>query len=131
MAYLDFQPNAEGGFLEYKKQPNSFAWSEKTLRLFPVPFSAADGISWKGQSFSTNVAADETLNAKLQSLAEELVNPQVMACSYSATALPDGWTGTDPYERASLHRQYFGLIREPGKANQGGKKQPKSLSTSS
>jgi hypothetical protein len=101
---IEFVPNLIGGYLEN---------DENEIKLYPIPFSAASGIEWKGQSFSTNVGADEDLNVKLGKLVEELQQPKVTKWSYSSDNLPDGWNGKEFYKRVNVRQQYFGLIKEP------------------
>jgi len=111
---LDIQPielevDASGSYLENKDK-------DKKIKLYPIPFSAAQGLdTWKGQSFSTNVAADEGLNSRLKELVDELENPKVASWSYSSDSLPDDWTGDTPYSPTGLRKQYFGKTKERGK----------------
>lgn len=104
VSLTEFAPNFVGQYLESET---------KNIKLYPIPFTAARGISWKGQSFSTNVASDEDLNAKLKNLAHELEQPKVTQWSYSTDTLPDGWSGDKFYSRVGIRRQYYGIIQEP------------------
>lgn len=115
---LEFKPNLQTNVLESKasavvKVDGTYQSPDKAVCLYPIPYFAAQGISWKGQSFSTNVGADEFLLSKLQSLAAELEKPSMTTWSYSTDNLPQDWTGSDIYQRASLPKHYFGIVPEP------------------
>ena len=109
---LEFTPNLETNVLHMLGEPEP----GNDIILYPVPFSAADGISWKGQSLSTNVGADDDLNEKLTKLADDLEASGMTTWSYSSDGLSDDWTGDDAYDRVSLRKQYFGIVPEPGGA---------------
>jgi hypothetical protein len=102
---LQFTANLESRVLENK---------ENRITLYPIPFSAAKGVqSWKGQSVSTNVGADADLIGEIKKLGDDLAGMKTW--SYSSASLPDsGWTAADVYQRASLGKQYFGMLPEPG-----------------
>jgi hypothetical protein len=109
--FLVFAPDAGNQYLENRK----FGYC-----LYPIPFRAARGISWKGQSLSTNLKADESLNAKLEALADSVAKKSLAQWSYSGESLPDGWDAGAAYKRLAIHKQYFGLIPEPGKGQDAG-----------
>lgn len=104
---LEFTANLETRVLENKAE---------SITLYPIPFSAAEGVqSWKGQSVSTNVGGDADLIAQIKKLGDDLAGMKTW--SYSSASLPDGgWTAADVYQRASLGKQYFGMLPEPGGA---------------
>jgi hypothetical protein len=102
--------------IEFTPNDSTSTLGGGNFTLYPVPFSAAKAGHWLGQSFSTNVASDEDLNGKLKQLADDLDASGNAAWSYSSDALPDGWTGSDPYSRLGVRKQYFGLLPEPGGA---------------
>jgi len=101
--------------IEFTPNVNTSTLEGGGFTLYPVPFSAAQGISWKGQSCSTNVGADEDLNGKLKQLADDL-DATKTAWSYSSNGLPDGWSASNPYSRLGVRKQYFGLQPEPAGA---------------
>jgi hypothetical protein len=87
---------------------------QRSLKLYPIPFSAAKGLldPWLGQSFSTSVASDDTFVKRLDALADQLAQTPT-TWSFSGAKLLDGWTGEDPYASAHFTQKYFGLIDEP------------------
>src|SRR5205823_5303120 len=108
--------NRDGGYLEgrYFSAGPSQPFSEVKVKLYPIPFSAAKGVpTWKGQSFSTNIGSDEDLIGMLENLAAGLEDSPVGRWSYSTDTLPGRWNGDDFYSPATVHKQYFGLVREP------------------
>jgi len=85
----------------------------KKIELYPIRFSAAKGVDdWKGQSVSTNIGGDDSLQTKLESLASGL-EATMMMWSFSSESLQDDWTGNKPYARRSVRKQYYGIITEP------------------
>jgi hypothetical protein len=97
---VEFTPNAESKTLE-----------ARGLKLYPIPFSAAEGISdWKGQSFSTNVASQTDLRSALKGVESQLKARN--AWSFSDDGWPRGWDVTEPYRVANIPMQYMGLLDE-------------------
>ncbi|ACL58424.1 hypothetical protein [Methylobacterium nodulans] len=82
------------------------------IRLYPIPLAAAKNIDWKGQSFSTNVKADENLTNKLEKLVQELQRSSV-TWSWSSDQLSSDWNGEAPYLPTALRKEYFGLAKKP------------------
>jgi hypothetical protein len=97
---VEFTPNATSKTLE-----------ARGLKLYPIPFSAAQGVSdWKGQSFSTNVASMTDLRSSLEQLASGLKRSN--AWGFSSDGWPEGWDITDYYHDADIPKQYMGLLEE-------------------
>jgi hypothetical protein len=97
---------------DYKNK--CLASKDKKFELYPIPFSAAKGVNqWKGQSVSTNIGADESLQKRLEGLASSLEEPGMTTWSFSSESLQDDWDGNKCYNRRGLRKQYYGIITEP------------------
>jgi hypothetical protein len=83
-----------------------------TIKLYPIPLSAARNINWTGQSFSTNVKADVELNNRLEKIVQELQRSNV-TWSWSSDQLSPDWDGEAPYLPTALRKEYFGLAKTP------------------
>ncbi len=99
--YLEFQ---------YDKSTKILSNSDNGIRLYPIPFSAAENVAWKGMSCSTNVGSIDGLNQGLRSLSEQL--GRLNAWSFSSTNWDKDWTGKDAYRQRNIKKQYLGLIEE-------------------
>jgi hypothetical protein len=84
------------------------------IKLYPIPLSAASNINWTGQSFSTNVKADAVLNQRLAEIVKDLQSSKV-EWSWSSETLKSDWNAEIPYFRTALHKQYFGLAKDPSR----------------
>jgi hypothetical protein len=94
-----FTPNATDKVLENK---------EKGIRLYPIPFSAADGVEWKGQSFSTSVGSD--VKSRIDKMISDL--QKLHAWSFSSDDWKSTWKGTDYYSYKSVRKYFLGLRDE-------------------
>ncbi|ATY31132.1 hypothetical protein CVN68_03315 [Sphingomonas psychrotolerans] len=93
-----------GRFLESNRGPVSY-------RLYPVPFSAAEGVqNWKGQSFSTGLASLSGLTSALSDLQKDI--GQRLAWSLTSEAWPEGSSAEDYYAEGLIAKQYIGLVEE-------------------
>ncbi|ACT92080.1 hypothetical protein [Dyadobacter fermentans] len=99
--YLEFQ---------YDQDKKLLRNADNGVKLYPIPFSAAGSVSWKGMSFSTNVGAITALNKSLQSLNEQL--SRLNAWSFSSANWDRNWNGKDAYRQRNIKKQYIGLIDE-------------------
>jgi hypothetical protein len=109
--FMSFNVDSSG-FLEFAPSSSSYdTYTAKKVQLFPIPFSAAKNVTWHGESFSTNLAADQDLDAKLNSMAAQLKTAQ--AWDFTGDDFSNKWSGDQPYDRKSIRKQYFGLIEEP------------------
>jgi hypothetical protein len=83
------------------------------LKLYPIPFTAADGIAWKGQSLSTNLAAMGALQNQLATVGKDLKGRKSWTFSSEAWERDyPGWKGNTHYATKLIKPQYIGLIAE-------------------
>jgi hypothetical protein len=80
------------------------------VSLYPIPFSAAQGVTWKGSSFSTDLASLSDLNAALTKLKDYLKDRN--AWSFSSDGWAKDWALSDSYNDKAIPKQYLGLLEE-------------------
>lgn len=80
------------------------------VTLYPIPYSAAKDINWKGMSLSTNIGSVTQFNDALKQLNEQL--NRLDAWSYSSSNWDVDWNGEDAYIQKRVLKQYVGLIDE-------------------
>nr|WP_199081063.1 hypothetical protein [Pedobacter sp. ASV19] len=98
---------------EYSKDERILINSTNGIKLYPIPFSAAQNVSaWKGMSFSTNIGSVKSLNERLKSLSEDL--GKLNAWSFSSANWNKSWKGKDVYRQRNIKKQYIGLVEEIG-----------------
>lgn len=95
---------------EYDKEKKILGNNTHGIKLYPIPFSAAENVAWKGMSFSTNVGAISSLNESLRSLSDQL--SRLNAWSFSSANWDKSWNGADAYRQRNIKKQYVGLIDE-------------------
>lgn len=95
---------------EYDKENKLLSSNAHGIKLYPIPFSAAENVAWKGMSFSTNVGAINSLNESLKSLSDQL--SRLNAWSFSSANWDKSWSGADAYRQRNIKKQYVGLIDE-------------------
>jgi hypothetical protein len=78
--------------------------------LYPIPFSAAENVNWKGMSASSNVASVSGLNQSLASLNKQL--NELNAWTFSSDRWNTGWNGETYYIQKQVKKHYVGLIDE-------------------
>jgi hypothetical protein len=98
---IEFTPNPDEKVLENK---------ERGIKLYPIPFSAAQGITWQGQSFSTNLASMGDLKAQLDQLQEQLT--KLPAWSLTSDDWDEDSLGDKYYSSTRIRKQYLGLVDE-------------------
>ena len=81
-------------------------------KLYPIPFSAADNIQWKGQNLSTNLSSIKHINDHLTALSKELAKLNV--CTFSSNDWDENWNYKRFYNLRSLKTQYIGLVDAVG-----------------
>lgn len=94
---IEFKPNAKSKTLE-----------GKGVKLYPIPFSAAQNVSWKGMSFSTNVGSQTDLKSTLENFQNELKNRNHWG--FSSDSWPDNWDMSEIYNAQNIPEQYIGLL---------------------
>ncbi|WP_313154142.1 hypothetical protein [Sphingobacterium multivorum] len=95
----------------YDKSARELYHQDHQIKLYPVPFSAADNVSaWKGMSLSTNVGSIKGLNLALTSLNDQL--EKLQAWSFSSMNWSKKWNGKKLYRQHRIKRQYIGIIDE-------------------
>jgi len=82
------------------------------LTLFPIPFGAANGISWKGGSMSTGLKSMTSLRDQLTSVKQLLAGQQAWGLSSDNWSSID-WSGGNCYSVKTLKTSYVGLVDEP------------------
>ncbi|WP_316833509.1 hypothetical protein [Pedobacter nutrimenti] len=98
---------------EYSKEGRILSNSDNGIKLYPIPFSAAQNVSaWKGMSFSTNIGSVKSLNDRLKSLSDDL--GKLNAWSFSSANWNKSWKGKDFYRQRNIKKQYIGLVEEIG-----------------
>ena len=95
---------------DYDKESKTLGNSDNGLKLYPIPFAAAENVPWKGMSFSTNIGSVQSLIASLKSLQEQL--NKLNAWSFSSANWNKDWNGKDAYRQKNIKKQYLGLIEE-------------------
>jgi len=103
---LGFTANAAEKTLHFDGFEDEFTLT--LIRMYPVPFSAANGIEWRGQAFSTNVAADNGLRSQLSQIKDNL--GELPAWSFSSEAWSPAWTGGRGYSTRGVRKRYVGLV---------------------
>jgi len=104
--FVPLEANMADGILQCKF--SSYA----NLKLYPIPFKAARGIGWKGESLSTNVASMNGLKIQLDEVNLELSSRN--AWTFNTSAWKD-WTPDPYYALSNIGTQYMGL--SPAKGN--------------
>jgi len=97
---MKFQVNQDG---------KTLISNDHYVELFPIPFSAARGIEWKGESVSTNLSSFKSLKDKLNALANKLKNLNAYSFS-SDTWKGKNWKPSDAYRMKSFKTQYMGIV---------------------
>jgi hypothetical protein len=102
-ALLEFEPDSTNKILKN---------TDAKIKAYPIPFKAAQGISWKGVSISRNIASFEDLNSKLSHF-KDLLNDHPL-WTFSSSSWDPEWTGSTPYSMNLIKTQYVGIEDEPG-----------------
>jgi hypothetical protein len=110
VAPIEFKFIESGNYLEN---------TDRKIKLYPIPLSAARNIEWKGQSFSTNVKADAELNQRLAEIVKELEESKAL-WSWSSDLLSSDWNAQAYYLPETLRQEYFGLVKDTAKVKGGG-----------
>lgn len=95
---------------KYNKKDKILTNSDSGIKLYPIPFSAAQNVAWKGMSLSTNIGSINSLNQSLKSLSDQL--GKLNAWSFSSANWNKRWSGKDAYRQRNIKKQYIGLIEE-------------------
>lgn len=97
--------------LTYDKKQKVLTYPAYGLKLYPIPFDAANNVSaWKGMSLSTNIGSIKSFNNSLELLNAEL--NKLKAWTYSSENWDKSWDGSKPYIQSQIKKQYIGLIKE-------------------
>jgi hypothetical protein len=104
---INFSPNIKNKLLESVEEAGRAAGA---VKLYPIPFSAAENISWLGQSFSTGIASLADLKTALEQTERDL--KKFKAWSFSSDAWHADWNVSDYYGDARVPMQYIGLLQE-------------------
>ena len=80
------------------------------INLYPIPFSAASGIKWQGQSVTTGLASLSDLKSTLAQIEKDLVGSR--AWSFSTDKWTGSWDVNSYYGDALVPKQYLGLVEE-------------------
>lgn len=103
--YISFNINTQEGTI-------SSVFEKKLINLYPIPFEAADGVKWKGMSFSTNITSGGKLVGELQELSNKLGKQSTWF--FPSNKWKD-WHIEKYYTQNGIKKQYIGLIDEiPG-----------------
>lgn len=95
---------------KYNKKEKILINSDNGIKLYPIPFSAAQNVAWKGMSLSTNIGSVNSLNQRLKSLSDQL--GKLNAWSFSSANWNKNWSGRNAYRQRNIKKQYIGLIEE-------------------
>lgn len=95
---------------KYNKNDKILSNSDNGIKLYPIPFAAAQNVAWKGMSLSTNIGSVSSLNQSLKSLSDQL--GKLNAWSFSSANWNKKWSGKDVYRQRNIKKQYVGLIEE-------------------
>lgn len=102
-ALLEFEPDSTNNILKN---------TDAKIKAYPIPFAAAKGISWKGESISRNIASFEDLNDKLLHFHDLLKD--LSAWTFSSSSWDQDWTGSTSYALEKIKTQYVGIVPESG-----------------
>jgi hypothetical protein len=111
-----FKANTKDKVLEGYNQVKKLAGTNTdigTVKMYPVPFSAAAGVKkWMGQSVSTNVASMSDLNDQLSNVIADL--SKLQEWTLSSSSWDKDWDSKKYYKLESVKRkcQYVGLVDE-------------------
>lgn len=94
----------------YNQEQKILINSDYHINLYPIPFSAANNVEWKGMSLSTNIGSINSFKNSLKSLNDDL--DKLKAWSFSSANWDENWKGTDAYSQRKIKKQYIGLIDE-------------------
>lgn len=80
------------------------------LRLIPIPYSAAKGIEWRGQSQGRSLASSESLQTQFADLEEELGKLNI--CTLSSDSWSKDWDSKVPYTLRKISTSYIGTVEK-------------------
>jgi len=95
---------------EFDKESKVLSNSDHGIKLYPIPFSAAADIQWKGMSVSTNIGSVTDFNDSLEQLNKQL--NRLDAWSFSSSNWDEDWNGENAYRQKNIIKQFVGLIGE-------------------
>lgn len=111
-AYSDRTIFTKKGSIAMKLTPDNEAgilFNEDT-RLVPIPYSAADGMNWNGQSMGKSISSFSSLTNQLDSLRDELSKLNI--CTLSSDSWSENWNYKNPYHLRKLKSSYIGIVEE-------------------
>jgi hypothetical protein len=95
---------------DYDENSKVLKNADHGITLYPIPYSAAKDINWKGMSLSTNIGSVTQFNDALKQLNEQL--NRLDAWSFSSSNWDVNWNGEHAYIQKRIIKQYVGLIGE-------------------
>ncbi|PXA69751.1 hypothetical protein [Vibrio sp. 11986-1-5] len=84
--------------------------SNEDAQLIPIPYSAAEGMSWFGQGMGKSISSFSSLTDQLHKLRDEL--SRLNMCTLSSDSWPENWTYESPYHLRKLKSSYIGIVEE-------------------
>lgn len=96
---MKLQANKEKGFL-----------FKDDVQLIPIPYSAAKGIKWLGQSQGRSLGSSQSLEQQFSTLRKDLENLNI--CTLSSDFWSKDWSYTVPYNLRKLNTSYIGAVEK-------------------
>lgn len=84
--------------------------TKDSVRLIPIPYSAAKGIQWRGQSQGRSLASSQSLQDQFTALEKELGNLNI--CTLSSDSWSKDWVYTVPYTLRKISTTYIGTVEK-------------------
>lgn len=81
-----------------------------SVRLIPIPYSAAKGVQWRGQGQGRSLASSQSLQDQFAALEKELGNLNI--CTLSSDSWSKDWTYTVPYTLRKISTTYIGTVEK-------------------
>lgn len=80
------------------------------IQLIPIPYSAANGIEWRGQGMGKGLASTKSLEQQLEALRKDLSNLNI--CTLTSDSWSQDWDYTVPYNLRKLKTSYIGVVEK-------------------
>lgn len=80
------------------------------IQLIPIPYSAAKGIEWRGQSQGRSLASSQYLQDQFAALEKELGSLNI--CTLSSDLWSKDWDYKVPYALRKINTSYIGMVEK-------------------
>lgn len=99
-----------GSALKLKANKEKGVLFKDDLQLIPIPYSAAKGIEWRGQSQGRSLASSQSLQDQFAALEQELGSLNI--CTLSSDSWSKDWDYKVPYALRKINTSYIGMVEK-------------------